>query len=68
MITAFKDQAFTRGFRDGLRSIVTGRCEMPHRVPRRTVGSPATDRVARHRDMEAFGADVQRGKRDVIHA
>jgi hypothetical protein len=68
MIAVFKDQAFARGFRDGLRSIVTGRCEMPHRVPRREVGSPATDRIARHRDMEAFRADVQQRKRDVIHA
>jgi len=68
MITVFKDQAFARGFRDGLRSIVTGRCEIPHRVLRREVGSLATDRVARHRDMEMFGADVQRGNRDAFHA
>jgi hypothetical protein len=67
MITVFKDQAFARGFRDGLRSIVTGRCEMPHRVPRREVGSPATDRVARFRDMEMFGADVRRGQRHGAH-
>jgi uncharacterized membrane protein len=52
MITAFKDHAFRRGFRDGLRSIVTGRCEIPHRAVRREVGSPATDRVARYRDMD----------------
>ena len=66
MLAAFKDQAFRQGFRDGLRSIVTGRCEVPHRVIRREVGSPATDRVARYRDMEAFAADVRRGQRDVI--
>jgi hypothetical protein len=68
MITTFKDQAFARGFRDGLRSIVTGRCELPHRVVRREVGSPATDRIARHLDMETFGADIRRGQRDVIRA
>jgi len=64
--TAFKDPAFARGFRDGLRSIVTGRCELPHRVVRREVGSPATDRIARYRDMEAFRADVHRGQRHAI--
>jgi hypothetical protein len=68
MDTTFQDQAFARGFRDGLRSIVTGRCEVPHRILRRQVGSPATDRLARHRDMDTFGADVCRGKRDVIRA
>lgn len=66
MLTAFKDQAFAQGFRDGLRSIVTGRCEVPHRVVRREVGSLATDRAARYRDMKTFGADVHRGERDVI--
>jgi hypothetical protein len=66
MFTAFNDPAFARGFRAGLRSIVTGRCEMPHYVVRREVGSPETDRLARHRDMETFGADVRHGERDVI--
>jgi hypothetical protein len=67
MITVFKDQAFARGFRACLRSIVTGRCQMPHRVLRREVGSQATDRVARYRDMEMFGADVRRGQRHGAH-
>lgn len=64
--TAFKDPAFARGFRDGIRSIVLGHPAAPHARVRRTVGSLATDRVARHRDMERFGDDVRRGQRDVI--
>lgn len=60
MFTAFKDQALARGFRDGLRSIVTGRCEIPHVVVRREVGSLASDRIVRHRDMERFGVDTGR--------
>ncbi len=66
MITAFNDWAFARGFRDGLRSIVTGRCEVPHYIVRREVGSPVTDRLVRHSDMQTFGADVRRGQQDVI--
>lgn len=64
--TAFNDPAFAHGFRDGLRSIVTGRCELPHHVVRREVGSSASDRIARYRDMEAFRADVRRGRRHAI--
>lgn len=68
MFSAFKDQAFARGFRDGLRSIVTGQCEIPHVVVRREVGSLAGDRLARYRDMERFGTDVRAGKRDAVRA
>jgi hypothetical protein len=66
MITAFKDPAFARGFRDGLRSIITGHPHAPRPRVRRTVGSLATDRVARYRDMERFGDDVRRGQPNVV--
>ena len=58
------DRAFADGFRAGIRSVVTGRSEPPHLIVRRLVGSPETDRVARHEDMRAFGADVDRGRED----
>jgi len=61
VLTAFKDPVFRQGFRHGLRSILTGRCELPHHVVRREVGSQASDRIARHRDIEAFAADVSLG-------
>lgn len=64
--TAFKDPAFARGFRDGVRGIVLGQPHAPRPRVRRTVGSLATDRAARHRDMERFGDDVRRGQCDAI--
>lgn len=62
------DHAFARGFHDGLRSIVLGHCDPPPSRLRRQVGSQATDRIARHGDMSAFGGDVRRGQRDVFEA
>lgn len=60
------DRAFVEGSRAGLRSIVLVRADPAPPILRRPVGSSATDRVARHRDMERFGADVRRRKRDVL--
>jgi hypothetical protein len=62
-----RDDAFRRGFRDGVRSVVVGgRVEAPYVIVRRVMGSAASDRTARHRDMEVFGADVRRRRRDVV--
>jgi len=66
VVSAFKDPAFARGFRDGVRGIVLGHPRAPLPRVRRTVGSLATDRAARHRDLEQFGNDVRRGQRDVV--
>jgi hypothetical protein len=66
MFTAFHDPAFARGFRAGVRGIVLGCPKAPRPRVRRTVGSLATDRVARHRDMERFGNDVRQGQTDVV--
>jgi hypothetical protein len=60
------DHAFIRGFRAGVRGIVLGHPHAPRPRVRRTVGSLATDRVDRHRDMERFGNDVRQGQADVI--
>lgn len=60
------DRAFVEGFRAGLRSIVLLRPEAAPPVLRRTVGSFATDRMARHGDMERFGIDVRRRQQDVL--
>jgi hypothetical protein len=62
------DDPYARGFRDGLRGILAiGRYDAAPPGIRMTVGSPATDRLARYRDMEAFKADVDRGRRDVVY-
>lgn len=66
MFTAFNDRACARGFRAGIRGIVLGHPPAPRPRVRRTVGSLATDRVARYRDMEEFGNDVRRGQLDVL--
>ncbi len=62
------DRSFCRGFHSGLRGVVLGRCEPPRPFLRRQIGSPATDRMARHRDMKAFREDVERRQRDVVRA
>jgi hypothetical protein len=65
MTVFFADRAFARVFQTGLRSIVLCRSEVPRPIVRREVGSLATDRIARYRDMDVFGTDVRRGQRDV---
>lgn len=57
---------YVRGVRSGLRGLVRGpqyRAAPP--VIKRRVGSPATDRDARRRDMRAFGGDVDRREREI---
>lgn len=66
MPTSPTDRAFAHGFHTGLRDIVLGHCDPPRPRLRRQVGSPATDRLARHRDMKAFRADVQRTQQEVV--
>jgi hypothetical protein len=62
------DMAFGQGFRDGLRSVLAvGRYRAAPPVIRRSMGSPAADRLARYRDMDAFNADVNRGRQVVVH-
>jgi hypothetical protein len=59
--------AFSRGFRHGLRGVLRVGCYEPAPpVICRSVGSLLTDRRARYRDMNAFKADVRRGHRVVI--
>lgn len=52
---------YARGVRSGLRDVVVGpRYRAAPPVVRRKVGSPATDRDARRRDVDRFGGDVER--------
>jgi hypothetical protein len=57
--TRHERQAFAAGMWSGFRNVLAigrYRDDAP-RVPRH-LGSPATDCLARYRDMDAFGADV----------
>lgn len=60
-------EIYARGVRNGLRGLVRGpqfRAAPP--VIKRRVGSPATDRDARRRDMRTFGGDIGRRERVVL--
>lgn len=62
-----RHSAFARGVRYGLQGILAiGRYDAAPPMVRRQVGSLATDRLARYRDMEAFAADVARGSQNLL--
>lgn len=57
-------QAFAAGVRAGFRSLLALGCSRddPAWILRRHLGSPETDRIARHRDTDAFRVDVPQEK------
>lgn len=57
--TQYERRAFAAGMRSGFRSLLAiGRYGEPPQVSLHRLGAPATDSLARYRDMDAFGADM----------